>query len=269
MTDYVVGDIQGCHDSLHALLHKVSFNPSTDTLYCVGDLINRGPKSLETLELLHSLGDSAKIVLGNHDLHLIFCFHKIRQLKSIDTAHSILSSPRASFWIDWLKQFPLMIYNAEKDFIVCHAGLYPQWSIEQGISYSNKFSSMLKSDKSLKIIKKIYGDKPTKFSTDLSETKLLRFSVNSFTRMRYCYTDMSLNFTKKNFPTSSAKLQPWFNFDRQQISKQTRIIFGHWSSLGLYHHNNVICLDTGCVWGNELTLYNIDSDQFIHQLAID
>jgi len=269
MTDYVVGDIQGCHDSLVALLDKASFSPNSDRLFCVGDLINRGPKCLETLELLHSLGESVQIVLGNHDLHLIFCYHQIRKMKALDTAQSILNSEEVEFWIDWLKQQPLMLHEPKQDFIVCHAGLYPSWSIEQGLHYSDLFQQLLKSDKFLILLDKIYGNTPNRFSNDLSETHLMRFIVNAFTRMRYCYHDLSLDFSFKNYPNTKSGLQPWFNFERTIDSSQTRTIFGHWSSLGLYHHDNVICIDTGCVWGNELTFYNVDADRFIHQQAID
>ena len=268
MTDYVVGDIQGCFDTLDALLNKVAFNPELDTLYCVGDLINRGPKSLETLEFLYSLGDSVKIVLGNHDLHLISCYVGLRQLKQVDTAQSILDSPRADFWIHWLRQQPLMIYDSEKDFVICHAGLYPNWSIKKGLSFSKKFSKALKSDKYMILMKKIYGNSPSVYDKSLSKSKKLRFAVNAFTRMRYCRSDAGLDFNFKNFPSNKKSLHPWFTLKRKTPSS-TRLIFGHWSSLGLYHQNNTICIDTGCVWGNELTLHNIDNDSFIHQKAID
>jgi len=269
MTDYAVGDIQGCHDSLATLLNKVNFDPNSDKLYCVGDLVNRGPKSLETLKLLHSLGSCVDIVLGNHDLHLIFCFYKVRNLKSKDTAHEILDSPEAEFWINWLKQFPLIIYNSEKDFIISHAGLFPKWSLEQALLLSKSFNTFLNNNKSLILLDKIYGDHPNTYTEELSNIKKLRFSVNAFTRMRYCYSDLSLNFSCNTFPSSEKDLSPWFTFPRTNIDKKTRIIFGHWSSLGLYHSNNNICVDTGCVWGNELTLYDIDNDRFIHQNSID
>lgn len=270
MTDYVVGDIQGCCDSLVNLLDKVNFKPEIDRLFCVGDLINRGPKSIETLELLHSLNDSVQVVLGNHDLHLISCFYQLRSLKKTDTAQTILTSPKAEYWIDWLRQQPLMIYEPEKDFIISHAGIYPKWSTEQALSLSNKFSEYLKSDNCMIFIEKIYGNNPNKYTESLSEDEKMRFSVNAFTRMRYCYKNGELDFSNKTFPSFDKKEQllPWFSLKRK-IPSTTRTIFGHWSSLGLYHHNNVICIDTGCVWGNELTLYNIDNDVFIQQSAID
>lgn len=270
MTDYAVGDIQGCYDSLTALLDKVNFNPLSDLLYCVGDLVNRGPKSLETLELLYSLGDSVKIVLGNHDIHLISCFYQIKRLKKSDTAQSVLDSSKASFWIEWLRQQPLMIHDAERNVIISHAGIYPAWSIKQSLTLSQQFSKALKSNKYLILLEKIYSDTHENFTNELSEFEIYRFTVNAFTRMRYCDNSGKLDFTNKNFPFDNPgeKLYPWFTQQRA-VSTNTRIIFGHWSSLGLYHHNNNICIDTGCVWGNELTLYNIDEDRFIHQQAID
>jgi len=270
MTDYVVGDIQGCCDSLIALLEKVNFNPLHDHLYCVGDLINRGPKSLATLEFLFSLDDSVSTVLGNHDIHLISCYYKHRHFKKLDTAQEILHSSSASFWIDWLCQQPLIIYNEKSNFVIAHAGVYPYWSIDNALSYSQTFSDQLKSNKSLILLEKIYGNNPKKFTKCSTEEEYLRFTVNAFTRMRYCHKDGRLDFSNKNFPNgkNNSELIPWYHLKRE-IDVSTRIIFGHWSSLGLYHHNNNICIDTGCVWGNELTLYNIDQDCFIQQKAID
>ena len=270
MTDYIVGDIQGCCDSLKALLAKVSFDPQIDHLYCVGDLINRGPKSLATLEFLFSLGRSVSTVLGNHDIHLISCHYKLRNFKKQDTAQEILNSNDASFWINWLCQQPLAIYNKKKNFIVAHAGVYPQWSVNESLSFSKQFSDQLKSDKLLILLENIYNNKPNIFSKCSSEEEYLRFIVNAFTRMRYCYSNGRLDFSNKNFPTDkqNSNLIPWYRLP-QKIEISTRIVFGHWSSLGLYHHNNIICIDTGCVWGNELTLYNVDQDSFIQQKAID
>ena len=270
MTDYVVGDIQGCCDSLKALLDKVNFDPLVDHLYCVGDLINRGPKSLATLEFLFSLGSSVSTVLGNHDIHLISCYHKLRSLKKQDTAQEILSSSSASFWVDWLCQQPLIIYNKKKNFIVAHAGIYPQWSIDEALHFSTLFSKQLKSDNILILLENIYGNKPNNFSKCNSEEDYLRFIVNACTRMRYCYSNGRLDFSNKSFPNDkqNSELIPWYHL-QQKVNISTRIVFGHWSSLGLYHHNNIICIDTGCVWGNELTLYNVDQDCFIQQKAID
>ena len=270
MTDYVVGDIQGCCDSLIALLDKVNFDPQLDHLYCVGDLINRGPKSLGTLEFLFSLGNSVSTVLGNHDIHLISCYYKIRSLKKQDTAQEILNSSSASFWVNWFCQQPLMIHNEKKNFIIAHAGIYPHWSIEEALIFSILFSNQLKSDKVLILLEKIYDNKPNIFSKCTSEDEYLRFIINAFTRMRFCYKNGRLDFSNKSFPSDkhNPELIPWYCL-QQKVDPSTRIIFGHWSSLGLYHRNNIICIDTGCVWGNELTLYNIDQDCFIQQKSID
>lgn len=268
MADYVVGDIQGCFDSLIALLDKIAFNPQKDTLYCVGDIVNRGPKSLETLAFLYSLNDSAKIVLGNHDLHLISCHYGLRKLKNSDTVQSILDSPKADFYINWLRQQPLIIYNKEKKFVVCHAGLYPNWSLEQGMHYSELFCNKLKSNNYMILLEKMYGNKPAKFSKTLSKEKKWLFAVNAFTRMRYCSKGAKLDFDMKDYPINNNKLFPWFVLKNKR-SKSTRYIFGHWSSLNLYKKDNIIGIDTGCVWGNVLTIYDIDNDQFIQQPSID
>jgi bis(5'-nucleosyl)-tetraphosphatase (symmetrical) len=268
MTKYVVGDIQGCFDSLEALLDKASFDPVKDTLYCVGDLINRGPKDLETLVFLSSLGESVKPVLGNHDLHFLSCYYGIREFRKSDTSKKIRKSDSAEELVHWLKQMPLMIYDESADVVISHAGLYPGWSLEQGLAFSKTFSSKLKSDKFMILLKKMYGNKPNKFSEKLSKKQRWLFTVNSFTRMRYCYNDMRLNFSKKGSPKEYKNVRPWFNLPNKR-PKNTRFVFGHWSNLGLYEKDNIIGIDTGCVWGNKLTLYNIDDSVFIQQKAID
>jgi len=268
MAKYVVGDIQGCFDSLIALLSKVSFNPEKDILYCVGDLVNRGPKSLETLRYLKSLGSSVKPVLGNHDLHMLSCYYGIRKFKKGDTAKSILKADDAEELVSWLKQQPLAIYDEQSDVFISHAGLYPQWSIEQGLHYSNVFCDALKSDKYLNLLKKMYGNRPNKFSNKLPKKKVWLFTVNTFTRMRFCYHDSRLNFKEKGSLKSNDKVIPWFSLKHNRPDK-TRFVFGHWSSLGLYQKENVIGIDTGCVWGQSMTLYDIEKDIFIQQQAID
>jgi len=270
MANYVVGDIQGCFDSLVSLLDCVKFDPNSDTLYCVGDLVNRGPKSLETLRFLKSLGGSVQPVLGNHDLHLISCYYGIRQLKTNDTANDVLKADDAEELILWLRQLPLAIHIPESNVFISHAGLYPGWTIKKGLKYAALFENRLKSDNYLKLLNKMYGNRPNKYSKSFSESKAWLFTVNVFTRMRYCYKDSRLNFKEKSDPSSNPKnsVVPWFELPNKR-SNDTRVIFGHWSSLGLYKKDNIIGLDTGCVWGQEMTLYDIDKDQFIHQKAID
>jgi len=270
MADYVVGDIQGCFDSLISLLDQVNFNPKTDTLYCVGDLVNRGPKSLETLRFLKSLGNSVKPVLGNHDLHLISCYYGVREFKRNDTANAILNADDAEELILWLRELPLAIYIAKSDVFISHAGLYPAWSINKGLKYAKVFEKALKSDKYMNLLRKMYGNTPNKFSKLLSTKKKWLFTVNVFTRMRYCYKDASLDFKEKSDPATNHKksVVPWFQLPNKR-DENTRFIFGHWSSLGLYNKKNIIGLDTGCVWGQKMTLYDIGKDKFIQQKAID
>lgn len=268
MGNYVVGDIQGCFDSLIALLDKVSFDPDKDTLYCVGDLINRGPKSAQTLQYLASLGKSVKTVLGNHDLHFISCYYGVRKFKKTDTAKQILDVNNAEELVFWLRQQPLMLYDEKLNIVISHAGLYPNWTIQQGLKFSEKFEDQLKSDKLLILLNKMYGNKPDLFTENLSESEQWLFTVNTFTRMRYCYDDGRLDFIKKGKPAKNKKIMPWFKLPNNR-PEETRFIFGHWSTLGLYQKRNIIGIDTGCVWGGMLTIYDVDNHVFIQQRAID
>lgn len=269
MTTYVVGDVQGCYDSLILLLKRIEFNPENDHIIFAGDIINRGPKSLKTIRFIKSLGDSASLVLGNHDLHLISVFYKIRSASSKDTVNKLLNAKDAENLVNWLRQQPLAIYRKDLDLFVSHAGLYPNWSIKQGLKRAKKFSVQLKSDNFLKLLKRMYGNSPLDYHYHLSKYAKLRFTVNSFTRMRYCQHDATLNFSEKHSPNAAKRgLQPWFKLENKR-NTSTRFVFGHWSSLGFYNLDNIICLDTGCVWGNKLTAYNVDKDKFISVKSIE
>ncbi|MGH1541379.1 MAG: symmetrical bis(5'-nucleosyl)-tetraphosphatase [Arenicella sp.] len=263
MTDYVVGDIQGCYATLIALLDKANFNPTQDTLFCVGDLVNRGPDSLETLRFIRSLGTSAKTVLGNHDLHLISVYFGCKEQKNLDTLQDIIVAPDAEELIYWLKSQPLMIFEPKKKCIISHAGIYPLWDVEKSLGYADEISTALQSKKFITVLKKMYGNTPDKYKPDAKRFARYRFTINAFTRMRYCTKNGKFNFDEKGSPKSyKGKLKPWFQLDRK-IPYDIRLIFGHWSSLGRYNSNNIIGIDTGCVWGNKLTLYDIDNDRFI------
>ena len=266
MASYVVGDIQGCFDSLIALLDQVNFDAENDTLYCVGDLVNRGPKSLKTLRFLKSIGESAKIVLGNHDLHLISVYYGIRELNRKDTLHKILTAKDAEELIVWLKSQPLMIHDKTQGFVISHAGIYPNWSIKRALKNATELSNALQGDDFKKVLKKMYGNEPVVYNKKASRFKRFRFIVNSFTRMRFCTHKAELNFTLKTSPQLSnkqeSKLVPWFELPHKRPN-DILFLFGHWSALGLFKQDNIICLDSGCVWGNKLSLYDIDQQQFV------
>jgi len=267
MTIYAIGDIQGCHEDLLNLLDKVNFNPQTDKLWFVGDLVNRGPDSLSTLRFVKELGQSAQTVLGNHDLHLLAIYHGLKK-NNDKSIKKILKADDCDELINWLRQQPLLFHDKQTKFTVVHAGIYPLWKFKQAKQYANELEDILRSDKYLKFLKHMYGNKPSKWSDDLEGWDRLRFICNSFTRMRYCYPNGKLDFEENGVPGSqSDKLIPWYNLP-DRVSRKKKIIFGHWSTLGYFNQPEslsvtptVFATDTGCVWGGKLTALKIEANK--------
>ncbi|MFC3122201.1 symmetrical bis(5'-nucleosyl)-tetraphosphatase [Agaribacter flavus] len=273
MRNFVVGDIQGCYKGLKGLLKKANFNPSTDKLWAVGDLVARGPDSLSTLEYCRDLGDAFDSVLGNHDLHLIAVAHGIREAKPQDKLQSLLQSKHFDSLIDWLKCRPLALKPAKKTLIT-HAGLYPSWSIKEALKHSENVCSHLNSDDAPNFLKNMYGNKPDLWCKENTDADRKRFIVNAMTRMRYLRRDLSLEFDHKCHPRYSSKdLLPWFYFTNPKLTNKHRIIFGHWASLNgdvklsKDHKHQLFALDTGYVWGNTLTLLCLENNQLIQYPA--
>lgn len=261
MAIYAIGDIQGCYDELLQLLNKINFNEDRDRLWFTGDLVNRGPKSLQTLRKLRSLGANAITVLGNHDLHLLAtAFHHGKPGKK-DTLDEILSASDRDALLDWLRSRPLIHVDDDLQLTMVHAGLHPQWSIDRAQRLAAEVESVLRSDKHTQFYRHMYGDKPNSWSEDLRSWPRLRFITNIFTRLRYCKADGKTNMAEKNAPgTQKAGLHPWFEIEHRR-SRKDPIIFGHWSTLALVDDmsfNNVYPLDTGCLWGGRLTALRID-----------
>ncbi|MEY3808404.1 MAG: hypothetical protein RI893_1380 [Pseudomonadota bacterium] len=251
MAIYAIGDIQGCFDELLRLLDTISFNEHTDQLWFAGDLVNRGPKSLETLRFVKSLGDSAITVLGNHDLHLLAasCAPKIANKK--DSLLPILEAPDRDELIHWLRHRPLFHFN--DDFCLVHAGLPPQWDLKKTKKMALLAEQALKALDYQEFLKQMYGNKPNIWSSDLKGVEKLRFIINCLTRMRYCDINGRLDFVQSGPLGSQPKnLVPWFLAPKRK-SANMRIIFGHWSSLGYYEGPNCYAIDTGCLWGGQLT----------------
>jgi len=251
MSIYAIGDIQGCFDELLELLDTLSFNKHTDQLWFAGDLVNRGPKSLETLRFVKSLGDSAITVLGNHDLHLLAasCAPKIAHKK--DSLLQILEAPDRDELIDWLRHRPLFHFN--DNFCLVHAGLPPQWDFKKTQKMALLAEQALRGPNYQTFLKQMYGNKPNIWSPNLKGGERLRFIVNCFTRMRYCDVDGRLDFIHSGPPGSQPKsLVPWFEVPKRKNAGM-RVIFGHWSSLGYYEGSNCYAIDTGCLWGGQLT----------------
>ena len=259
MATYAIGDIQGCFASLEALLFKIEFNKEHDTLWFAGDLVNRGPDSLSTLRFVRSLGDSAITVLGNHDLHLlaIAADHKQTRDKSLK---KILKADDGPELLHWLRKQPLIHHDADLGFTIAHAGIYPKWSLSQAQEYADELHNVLKGDNYLDFIHNMYGNKPTKWKKKLEGWDRLRFICNAFTRMRFCNEDGKLDFKKNGTPkVEASEIIPWFDVPDRKMKSQ-RILFGHWSTLGILKREDVYALDTGCVWGGQLTALRIDLD---------
>lgn len=267
MAYYAVGDIQGCYDPLAKLLDKVNFDTNKDTLYCVGDLVNRGPKSLKTLRLLKSLNSQCVSVLGNHDIHLLSMLYGIRKPRPNDTLNKTLEAHDAHELGDWLRNMPLLVVNEERRFAMCHAGIYPWWSLAEARDLANEVETVFKNkDECITLLKHIYSNKPSKWKTELHSFQRYTFIINAFTRMRFCSPKGHLNFTESGYKGKSTKnRKPWIHFPNASLNNY-RIIFGHWSALGLINTPNLLSLDTGCVWGREMTLAKIPKSQ--EKLAI-
>lgn len=254
MAVYAIGDLQGCYDSFRHLLDKLNFDPDKDRLWLTGDLVNRGPKSLKTLRFVRGLGKCAKVVLGNHDLHLLAVAHDIGD--STDRFGSLAKTLKADDrdeLIDWLRRRPLAHYSKKLNTLLVHAGLPPQWSISNTLARAEEVESRLRGKRYVKLLAKLYGNTPDRWSGDLKGRKRLRFIVNCLTRIRMIDKKGRLDFEHKGPPASARKgLTPWFDVDNPDW-EGTRIVFGHWSALGLIINPKLICLDTGCVWGRQLT----------------
>lgn len=258
MALYAVGDIQGCYDQLQKLLDKVNFDPAGDTLYCVGDLVNRGPKSLKILRFLSKMGSSCTAVLGNHDIHLLSMIYGVRTPRPNDTLSKILEAKDVIDLAEWLRHLPLLVHDKEYKLLMCHAGIYPWWTIKQAKENAKEVERIFKDeDKCIKLLHKIYSNKPSKWQETLGKTQRRRFTINAFTRMRFCSPRGHLNLTESGYSGKVRKNRvPWFNISNPSLSEH-RVIFGHWSALGLMVSDQFISLDTGCVWGREMTMAKI------------
>jgi bis(5'-nucleosyl)-tetraphosphatase (symmetrical) len=258
MAIYAVGDIQGCFDELEALLDKIAFDPRHDTLWCAGDLVNRGHKSLETLRFLHHI--NAVTVLGNHDLHLLASAHIPRYRKHKDTLHQVIRASDGPKLLDWLRHQPLMHHDLQTGYSLIHAGLPPQWGLDTARRCAAEVNSVLRSSRYVEFLGELYGNHPNVWSESLSGLDRLRFITNCFTRLRYCDTNGHLALEQKGPPGDQPRhLRPWFEWPHRK-SRDMNIVFGHWSTLGAYEAAGLHGLDTGCLWGGSLTALRLDCD---------
>jgi bis(5'-nucleosyl)-tetraphosphatase (symmetrical) len=265
MTRYAVGDVQGCWEPLRCLLDQVGFDPSHDQLWSVGDIVNRGPSSLECLRFFASLGQAARVVLGNHDLHLLAVANSIRKVKRGDTLQPILDAPDRDELLGWLTRQPLFYRDPSADYAMVHAGLAPQWSLTQAQQLSDEVSTILQSDRLVEFLHNMYGDTPDTWSDSLQGMERLRTITNYFTRLRLCTASGTLDLKNKDEPDRAPPgFMPWFAVPARK-SAGAKIIFGHWATLlGRAERSDVFALDTGCVWGHQLTLLNLESQALSH-----
>jgi len=258
MADYAIGDVQGCFAELQCLLERIAFDPDRDRLWFTGDLVNRGPQSLETLRFIKRLGEAAVSVLGNHDLHLLAVACGVSRTKRKDTFEAVLAAPDRDELLEWLRRLPLM--RAADGFYLIHAGLPPQWDLNKALSLAHEVEAVLQGEHWRDFLARMYGNEPDTWSEHLSGWDRLRFITNCFTRMRYCDAHGALNFHEKGRPGSQAAgLMPWFQVPGR-ASAGARVLFGHWSTLGFYEQDACIGLDTGCLWGGELTALRLEPD---------
>lgn len=269
MATYLVGDLQGCYDELQLLLEKVKFDPTKDQLYLVGDLVARGDKSLECLRFVKSLGPAAQTVLGNHDLHLISTALGIKKIKPRDRVDAIFEAPDFDELIDWLRHQPLLIHHEQHHFVMTHAGISPDWDLATAKLCANEVEDALRNGDYHHLIENMYQNHPDRWHENLQGLDRLRYSINVFTRMRFCYWDHRLDFDCKQPPESAPEeLTPWFNLDNP-LYQNTPIVFGHWASLvDTPTPTNIYALDTGCVWGNRMTMLRWEDKQYFTQPAV-
>ena len=257
MATYAIGDIQGCYDELRRLLERIEFDRDQDHLWFVGDLVNRGPRSINVLRFVKDLGPRAITVLGNHDLHLLALASGATAGFGDDGIEDVLTAPDRDEVLDWLRRCPLMHQDTIKGFTLLHAGLPPQWDIPTALERAREVETALRGPDYAEFLGAMYGNRPTRWSDELSGMERLRFITNCLTRLRYCDPDGNLRLKEKGPPGSqNAPYLPWFEVPGR-ASCHERIIFGHWSALGYLHSGSVWALDSGCLWGGKLTAIRV------------
>lgn len=261
MSTWAIGDVQGCYEELCALLEKIGFDASVDRLWFVGDLVNRGPSSLETLRLVKGLGNRAITVLGNHDLHLVARAYGFAKDREDDTLEAVLAAPDCGEIIDWLRQLPLM--HQGEGHVMVHAGLLPQWSVERSLVLAREVEDELRGPRHAEFLAQLYGSRPAAWSDELTGADRLRVIVNAMTRMRFCTARGKMDFRAKG-EQAPAGFFPWFEVPGR-LSARATIVCGHWSALGFKLAPGLIALDAGCVWGGSLTAIRL-SDRALVQV---
>ena len=251
MTTFAIGDVQGCLESLDKLLELIHEKCANPDLIFLGDLVNRGPHSLATLRKIRAMGNAARVVLGNHDLHLLAVAHDIRKPHRTDTLNEILSAPDRDELLDWLRRQPLAIF--ENGHLFVHAGVLPQWTAQQTLALAQEVEAVLGGADWVDFLRKMYGNLPAKWDDALEGADRLRCIINALTRIRFCSADGTMELgTSKGTESDLPGFIRWFDVPGRK-SQDATVVFGHWSTLGLIVRPDVISLDTGCLWGGQLS----------------
>ncbi|SEQ76836.1 bis(5'-nucleosyl)-tetraphosphatase (symmetrical) [Nitrosomonas sp. Nm51] len=266
MATYAIGDIQGCYSAFRKLLDLIKFDAGHDRLWLVGDIVNRGPQSLETLRFVKQSGDAVVTVLGNHDLHLLMVDAGIARYNIGDTIQSILDAPDRDELLYWLRHQRL--FYVESDYALVHAGLLPDWSIPKAAQLAREVETALRSDDYRYVFAHLYGNTPDYWRDDWTGAERLRVIINAMTRMRICSVDGRMNFSHKGAPKDvPAGFLPWFEIP-QRANRDYTIVCGHWSALGLHVTSSVAALDSGCVWNGRLSAMRLE-DKRVFQIRCD
>ncbi len=260
MATYGIGDIQGCFSALEKLIRQLQFDPTKDRLWFVGDLVNRGPDSASVLRYIKNLGNSAVTVLGNHDLHLLAVAAGASQGREKDTFHDVLTAPDRADLLEWVRQQRL--FYREGDLAMIHAGLLPQWSVKDADTYAQEAQSILRSPDYLSFLTALYDDKRARrWSSGMTGMDRSVVITKILTRLRICTVEGRMDFSFKRPPEEAPSgYLPWFQVPNR-LNTDATIVFGHWAALGLHMQDNVIGLDSGCVWGRQLTAVRLEDRQ--------
>jgi bis(5'-nucleosyl)-tetraphosphatase (symmetrical) len=259
MALFAIGDVQGCYDDLRRLLDAIRFDSANDTLWFTGDLVNRGSRSLAVVRFVASLGERAHAVLGNHDLHLLAVAAGVRGLSPHDTFQDILAAADRDELLAWLRTRPLLHTDGDGRLILVHAGVLPQWTVASAKACAREVEQLLAGPRWRELLERMYGDEPSLWSDDLQGWDRLRLIVNAFTRLRFCDVEGRANYVYKGALGSQPSfLVPWFAVPGR-LTREARIVFGHWSLLGAWNEFGVVGIDTGCVWGQKLTSVSLSA----------
>ncbi len=260
MATWAIGDVQGCAAELEALLDRIGYSPARDRLWFVGDLVNRGPRSLDVLRLVAGLGDSAVVVLGNHDLHLLAAARGAGLRDGDESLAPVLAAPDRARLLDWLQSRRMLHHDPALGRVMIHAGLPPQWTLDSARGCAADLEQVLQGEASGAFFARMYGNQPDLWRDDLEGMDRLRFTVNALTRLRACDAEgrmlLKLKGPVARLPTGT---MPWFRVPGRR-SAGHRVVCGHWSALGYHDADGVLALDTGCVWGGTLTARRLDAD---------